>query len=530
MSYSNLRSTQYLRSRGVVFVLLMAGALLALLLIPQLLSIASASPGNSHEMNSTILGIVRDDLLEAKRAKLPQGHFSDVNGCTCHRELLNQWNDSMHAKALTDEFFRYEYEIIQKEEGQKAADFCLACHAPGDMLTGGTGEKNAPKGVNGLVCTVCHQIAGQTVENSKIGNASFGYSPKAPDGVLRAQLENPKGAPHETMLEPYYNNSEFCGNCHQIRLPHNDFVIDNTYQEWATSKFAAEGKNCQNCHMFRDAKNLQAPYSGEATSMGTTRDNIFGMTFVGGNLEQSNAKLVQALLESAAKLELSYDGPDILKAGDEAKLKVTVTNVGAGHSIPGGITGLSQMWLTASSVDVNGENKQEIASFDFSPKLLDDKGTVLGVEFHKAAAISDDNRIAPGDSKEFEYSFVMPEGADNSYFLAELNYKTARDDVIAPSGVKNPSTVMASAEQGFFASAEAKASAEEIRSKQDKQDELGGLILDEKSTGIPEWLLFVLIGVAALILIAVIVIVVLRARSRKSYVPRHSGNRNNGEN
>lgn len=502
-------------------------AILTAFLLSFVPTIVQAMPGSDTSMpNSEMLGVVRDDLTEAKRAKLPKGHFTSVNSCTCHRELLNQWKDSMHSKALTDPFFRYEYELIKEEDGQKAADFCLTCHAPGELLTNGEGALDADEGTNGLVCTVCHQIAGQTVENEKIGNASFGYSNKNPDGILRAQLEDPKGASHPALEEPYYNTAEYCGNCHQLALPQNDLVIDNTYKDWAASSFAKEGKTCQNCHMFKNANELQAPYKGIAGVGGKERENIFGMTFVGGNVEQSDAKLATALLQSAAKVEIAYEGKDILAAGDTVPLKVKVTNVGAGHALPGGITGLSVMWLSVSSVDVNGEDKQEIGRFDFSPRLLDKEGNAVGAEFHKAEQIQDDNRLLPGASKESEFSFTMPASDEARYFLAELKYQTAHDEVIEPSGVANPITVMASADTGFFVSEEARKTAEDIRAEAKRMDDLGGLLIEAEGNKVafelPGWAKIALYILGGIVLLGIIAAAIVFLKPKKKYQPRHS--------
>jgi hypothetical protein len=49
---------------------------------------------------------------------------------------------------------------------------------------------------------------------------------------------------------PFFEDSRFCAGCHQFEFPApNGKSLQNTYNEWASSRYAAEGISCQDCHM-----------------------------------------------------------------------------------------------------------------------------------------------------------------------------------------------------------------------------------------------------------------------------------------
>ena len=53
--------------------------------------------------------------------------------------------------------------------------------------------------------------------------------------------------------------------------------IQNTYEEWKSSPYAAEGKRCQDCHM--------PSYSGKTANDGKERPELHAHVFMGGHTE-----------------------------------------------------------------------------------------------------------------------------------------------------------------------------------------------------------------------------------------------------
>ena len=126
---------------------------------------------------------------------------------------------------------------------------CLACHAPLAeqaplVLEGGAARPNpahdAALGAHGLACAACHVR----------GHARFG-PPRRAGALERAApgASLPHGGATRT---PAFLRAEFCRSCHQFApdgLALNGKLLEDTYNEWRSSRFAREGTQCQDCHM-----------------------------------------------------------------------------------------------------------------------------------------------------------------------------------------------------------------------------------------------------------------------------------------
>jgi hypothetical protein len=109
-------------------------------------------------------------------------------------------------------------------------------------------------------CLNCHAPrVEQQARWRDAGLASLGYLA----GVdcagchLRQNVRHgPRGIPHTphgaVVGNPLFRRSEFCAPCHQFDddgLSVNGKPLENTYTEWARSRYAREGITCQACHM-----------------------------------------------------------------------------------------------------------------------------------------------------------------------------------------------------------------------------------------------------------------------------------------
>lgn len=136
-------------------------------------------------------------------APLSRSEYSGTDTCAaCHEDIYEEFNNSIHSKAYSNEAFQKSW-----EEHQKNPD-CLACHTTGHKK--GTAEY-AEAGVN---CEACH------------GAMSEGH----PD---TAKMPIPAGP-------------EMCQNCHK-----------KTFQEWQLSKHAEKNIRCYDCHQVH-AQGLRA--------------------------------------------------------------------------------------------------------------------------------------------------------------------------------------------------------------------------------------------------------------------------------
>jgi len=164
------------------------------------------------------------------------------------------------------------------------------------------------------------------------------------------------------------------------------------------------------------------------------------MSFVGANAILSPPELATAMLQSAADVTLEM--PEIVAPGSEASLTVTVTNKGAGHYLPTGLTEVREMWLEVFAENEAGE-KTVIAERKFGTILQDDKGNAP-VELWEATKIKSDDRIPPRESVEQSATFKMPDGVDTANVTAALYYRSVPDELAEKAGVDNPVTTMAS--------------------------------------------------------------------------------------
>lgn len=375
--------------------------------------------------------------------------FQAATSCGCHSQLIDQWSRSMHAKALSDPLY-----LTKLEEAQKATDgaigpFCNTCHGPAATMAGeGSADPRSPSVADGVTCSWCHQVTG--LKPGKPANTS--HLVELSD-VRRAQIKDPV-APHPAEYSAFHETAEFCGGCHNVDHPVNGMHLEATYTEYAESPWATEGVTCQDCHMSR-APGVIGPFTGQAAGGAPERPNIYAMTFIGANVAQGDAQAATALLQSAAEIKL--EAPQILESG-EAQALVTVTNVGAGHYLPTGLTEVREMWLEVFAEGPDG-TRTDLLERKFGTILQDDKGN-SPVELWEAVSIKSDDRIPPRESITETATFSLPAGADNTTVKAVLRYRSASDEFAKKAGVENPITDMASAEQVVWSSEEARAAAQ----------------------------------------------------------------------
>jgi hypothetical protein len=124
---------------------------------------------------------------------------------------------------------------------------CQPCHAPlaeqsplrPDTLAENPDFDPALRG-RGIPCAACHVRRHER------------FGPPRRDGSLAS------AAPRETLPHggvtrtPAYLASEFCRDCHQVAPGGHALagkLLQDTYNEWKASRFAAAGVHCQDCHM-----------------------------------------------------------------------------------------------------------------------------------------------------------------------------------------------------------------------------------------------------------------------------------------
>jgi hypothetical protein len=400
--------------------------------------------------------------------------FQATSACGCHATLIEQWSKSMHAQALTDPIYLAKLEQAQKATDGAIGDFCNKCHGPAAMMTGQFGAAQmAPEVVEGINCSFCHQVSGLLPGDP----ANTSHLVEA-NGVRRAQIKDPQ-APHAAAYSAFHETSEFCGGCHNVNHPVNGLELEATYSEWAKSPWAKEGVTCQDCHMSKEP-GVRGPYKGVAAPGALERSNIYSMTFIGAQVELGDSAAATALLKQAAEVKLEI--PEIV--GDKAEAVVTVTNTGAGHDLPTGLTEVREMWLDVFLEDASGK-RTELGTRMFKTVLEDAEGNAPA-ELWEAAKIRSDDRIGARESVSEKYQVSLPAEAQSATLKAVLRYRSVPDELAEKAGVTNPVTDMAAAEQVVYSSEEAKSAA-----AQAEQEAPGGNLLT------------IVFGVAAAVVVAI---------------------------
>jgi len=399
---------------------------------------------------------------------MPSTLFEASDGCGCHAAFMEQWGVSMHAKALTDPIYLYELELGEEATGGALGPFCNACHAPVAVMAGElvSLDHSAVSGVGmeGVTCDFCHQVTG--TKGGVIGDTSTAVSG---NGVKLANIQDPQ-APHPAGYSEFHETAEFCGNCHNVNHPGNGMHLEATYTEWKNSPYAAAGIVCQDCHMT-PGPGVTKPREGVAGGGGPARDHVYTMTFAGGNVALGDAARAEERLRAAATLDL--DVPEVVKRG-EVPVTTTITNSGAGHYLPTGLTEVRQMWLEVTATDENGDeilNERR----EFGSVLRDAEGE-YPVYLWDAVAFQSDDRIPPQGSTSNEYSFPMVSGPVT--VKAALYYRSCSEEIAEKAGVDVPTTTMAEAVRVVYPSAEAVGmTSEEFRAVQDGTGGGMGLLL-----------------------------------------------------
>ncbi len=280
----------------------------------------------------------------------PEKSLDPASCGACHPVQLAQWRTSLHAAAYSPGF---SGQLI--EGGLATADNvrqCQSCHAPlaeqQPFAASGAAEPrfDARLRDQGLVCAGCHVRAHRR------------YGPPR-----RPELPAPTAAlPHGGFTaRPEFEESRFCATCHQFfdDAGVNGKPVENTWREWKQSRFAAEGRTCQSCHMPDRAHTWRGIHDPET---------------------------VRAAVDVAlVPLEL---------AGPELSAALVLTSREVGHAFPTYVT--PRVFLAAWQEDAAGD---EIEGTRIEATI----GRQIDFGASPAREVFD-TRVAPGESVKLDYA------------------------------------------------------------------------------------------------------------------------------
>ncbi|MBI5416367.1 cytochrome c554 family protein [Candidatus Poribacteria bacterium] len=383
----------------------------------------------------------------------------------CHEEIFNQWKGSMHSKAFLDPVWQaatkiFNYELID-ESAIMEMKSCVKCHTPLGFrsysifspLDNYSELKELP--AQGIFCNWCHNI----YEIKHIGNASYEVNPKKDEDTTSTMLGPFKDSVtdfHPSKYSELHTKSEFCGLCHNHTHAGNNLPIEQTYDEWEKSPYNSGDPEttvtCQDCHMRQrpgvpiTGKTKMPDNPGKAAKDGPDRKHVWTHYFVGANSvvpkligSEVHAQMAIERLLNAADLKIIKD--DAYKIDSIARIKIKVTNSGAGHYLPTGLTHIRQMWLdikikdkngklvyTSGDLDKNGEIDKEAVVY--CTKFGDSTGMQI-INTALADRVLEDHRIPPkGYVIEQYYFYIARDVTPPLEVEAALKYRSISQSLI----------------------------------------------------------------------------------------------------
>lgn len=211
----------------------------------------------------------------------------------CHPQQFKDWETSVHSRAVGPGLLGQTPTLLKEDPA--TAIVCYACHAPlteqqeivsVGLRTRRNARFDSSLQSQGLTCAGCHVR----------GNQRFG--PPRRDGSLE-NLKAPDRLPHGGATRtPAFERAEFCTVCHQFEPGGNSLngkPLENTYDEWKNSPYAAQGIQCQQCHMpdrrhlWRGIHDLQMVKSGLGINLQLNRH-----TYEVGDKLEVNLELVNS--------------------------------------------------------------------------------------------------------------------------------------------------------------------------------------------------------------------------------------------
>lgn len=392
--------------------------------------------------------------------KLKIEQFVSPETCgDCHVKIYEQWENSMHNQAHTDPIYNDVAEFLLKGLKDKdeiaEGESCVKCHTPIGNITGFPKKfsddktKTAEIATKGIQCDYCHSATG----SSKPYNNGLIIEPgngEDDPGVKRGPFKDSESDYHESAYSKFHTEAAVCGTCHDVKHVVFETPLETTYEEWQkspyNSKDPANRVNCQGCHMYQrpgiaaTGSTKRPSNKGTAAEDGPERDHIFTHYFVGGNSalpglagDKTKATMAEERLQNAA--ELSIDTKNI-KRGEVC---VTITNNGAGHYLPTGLTNVREMWLSVVVKDKAGKTVFSRGETDAKGYLGSDVilyNTVFGdgkgkpvTNISKAKEVLNDNRIPP--QKSVAESFTFKSKPDELYSVnVKLLYRGASQKLL----------------------------------------------------------------------------------------------------
>jgi hypothetical protein len=298
----------------------------------------------------------------------PLAVFKPSQDCqSCHTSIYAQWQDSMHAHALTSPLTIVQNNLDMRHSLQGAASpdprrMCINCHGPAvaAVTEGDTLPLKGPKQIEGIDCVACHQMNEPVAPGA--GASALAYQEQLVRGDRYfARLDGPVGnAYHRSNKSPLFEQPEkLCATCHNVNLNRDadpkivkgvDLVLQTTFDEYREYQRGGGTGNCVTCHMpvvpglKSAADGAVAPFTMDYEP---PNRQVHDHSFVGvdypldtvAKKDPQKAKRA-ALLGGAA----GFTVDTVSVNGQNLNVKLALENR-TGHNLPTGFAFARQMWI-----------------------------------------------------------------------------------------------------------------------------------------------------------------------------------------
>ncbi len=295
--------------------------------------------------------------LPAADTGFPYDPGTSFSCSACHTDQHAEWQDSNHSNAALNEWVLDLFSgtgtpggaagyVFRNSHDPDNTGFCATCHAPIEDAQNPGGvfldEVTLMGGLDGVTCVACHQMAHVNDNVSALhhlGNTQYRF-PQSDFTALWVwgPLDDVSFTTMRSSHQPQFSDARFCASCHEYNNPDTGAPGQNTYTEWLASPFAQAGdgfRACQDCHM--PAATEPGPISSLGGQPIRAPEQRRSHRFTGA----TPTTLTEAILLDV----------DAVQVGAELEIRARVSNAGAGHHFPTGISIRNALLVIEASVD-----------------------------------------------------------------------------------------------------------------------------------------------------------------------------------
>jgi hypothetical protein len=410
----------------------------------------------ANQLNSTALPSGFNTLFAGSgECQLCHNSMTDSEGFPIG--ILNDWRSSMMANASKDPLWRAKLShetLVNPSHAQILEDVCTRCHAPlGHFEAHHLGQQyysiaemtNDSLALDGVSCTLCHQIKSETFGNYSgnllIGDAKQIYGPY--EDPFPNPMINHTG--YTPVFGSHVKNSSLCGSCHTLitntvdlegNLTGASFVEQAIYHEWKNSGFSESEVTCQTCHVPEISDTIKIstmpPWLDGRSPFGlhhllganvfmlrVLKDNIdeLGITAEGAHLDSTISRTLTLLQQNT--LNISVTGEE--RNDQHLSFDVLLENR-AGHKFPSGFPS-RRVFVKILVVNENNDTVFHSGAWDANFNII---GEDEGYEPH--------HETIDADSRVQIYEMVMGDVEGAVTTVLERGAVHLKDNRIPPQG------------------------------------------------------------------------------------------------